>query len=274
MTTATAPQSPARPSGPIMPGVLRAEWAKLASVRSTPLLLLTALVVTVAISAVVTTVYAAQYDPAFAARHTVDPTYWSLDGVIFGQFAIGVLGVLAIGSEYDTGLISTTFTAVPQRRTVFLAKIVVTSTTALATGLASGLGAFLLGQAILSREHVQTTLGDPGVPRAVLGSGLYLAVLAVLAVSLAALIRHSTGAIVALLGLLLVLPALGAVLPASWQHTLAPYLPGNAGLAILHVVPMPNTAAPWTGFTVFCAYTALAFAAALLVLSRRDTLPR
>jgi ABC-2 type transport system permease protein len=274
MTMTTRPQPLARPGGAIMPGVLRSEWTKLSSLGSTRWSLLITVVVAIAVSAIVTSVYASQYDQGFAARHTIDPTYWSLNGLIFAQLAIGVLGVLTMSGEYGTGLISTTFAAIPQRRTVFVAKAVVASAVALAIGTVSSLGAFFLGQSILSGKHIQAGIGDPGVLRAVTGGGLYLAVLAVLALSLGALIRHSAGAIATFLGLLLVLPAVGAILPPSWQDTITPYFPGNAGLAILHVESMANTAEPWTGFTAFCAYAAVTFAAALFVLPRRDTLPK
>jgi hypothetical protein len=274
MTTTEHLQRMAAPTGAITPGVLRAEWTKLTSLRSTRWLLLLTVLLALVVSAVVTSVYASQYDQDFAARHTIDPAYWSLTGLIFAQLAVGILGALTMSGEYGTGLISTTFTAVPQRRTVLIAKAAVVSAVILVVGTVSSLGAFLLGQSVLSGKHIKAGLDDPGVLRAVTGGGLYLAVLAVLALSLGALVRHSAGAIATVLGLLYVLPAIGAILPPSWQDTAVPYFPGNAGLAILHVDPMANAAAPWNGFATFCVYAALAFAAALYVLPRRDALPK
>jgi hypothetical protein len=274
MTTTVTSRPLDRPHGPVLPGVLRAEWTKLRSLRSTFWLLLVALAVSLIVSGIVTAAYASQYTPEFAARHTIDPTYWSLLGLIFAQLAIGVLGVLTMTGEYGTGLIDATFAAVPQRRLTFLAKAIVVAAVALIVGTVCSVSAFLLGQAVLSGKHIQADIAAPGVPRAVACGGLYLAVLSVFALSLGALIRHSAGAIAALLGLLLALPAVGAVLPPSWQRAVTPYFPGNAGLAALHVVPMANTAAPWTGLAAFCGYAAVACAAALWVLPRRDTLPR
>jgi ABC-2 type transport system permease protein len=253
----------------VLPDVLRSEFTKLAGLRSTWWLLGTACVITPAAAVAVTAGYVSHYR-AGPASPAIDPTYWSLDGVFLAQLLIGIVGVLTIGAEFGSGQINVTFTAVPQRRTVFGAKAVVVFTVALAAGWAGGLPAFLIGQAVLSGRHLQAGLGQPGVLRAVLGSGLYLAVLAVLALGLGTLIRHTAGAVATLFALLLVLPAVGVTLPPSWQDTLAPYLPGNAGPAVFHVRPMEHVAAPWAGFGAFCGYTALVALAAVLVLPRRD----
>jgi ABC-type transport system involved in multi-copper enzyme maturation permease subunit len=181
-----------------------------------------------------------------------------------------VLGVLVITAEYSTGMIRTTFSAVPQRDTVLAVKAAVFGATALAVGLLSSFAAFFVGQAILSSKHVGVSISDPNVLRSVVGAGLYLAVLGLLALGIGALIRHSAGAIAAVFGLIFVLPGLVLALPASWSDIISKYLPSNAGNAIFRTVSGRSSLSPWTGFGVFCAYAAVALVAAAVVVKRRD----
>jgi ABC-2 type transport system permease protein len=255
--------------------VLRSEWTKLRSVRSTYWTLLAAAVITIGISVLVTAIYVNQYPGMSASdRAFIDPTHFSLIGVFLAQFAIGVLGVLTITGEYSTGAIRSTLAAVPQRRTVLAAKATVFTGVSLVVGLVSCFAAFFVGQAILSTQGLQAHLGDPGVLRAVAGSGLYLAILGLLALGIGTLLRRSAGAISALFGVILVLPVLVQTLPSSWTDTIARYLPSNAGEAIAHTVqagprvgPMLS---PWGGMGVFMLYAAVALVFASFALHRRD----
>jgi ABC-2 type transport system permease protein len=257
--------------------VVRSEWTKLRSVRSTYWTLLTAVVATVGLSALISAIYANQYSTMSASdKAHFDPTSFSLNGVFLAQLAIGVLGVLIITGEYSTGAIRSTFAAVPQRRTVLAAKATVFSAVTLVVGFVSCFAAFFIGQAILSTQGIQAGLGDPGVVRAVVGSAIYLAVLGLLALGIGTLIRRTAGAIAALVGLLLVLPTLVAVLPSSFSNAVARYLPSNAGQAIAHTVgagPNPRggpSLSPLVGLAVFCIYAAVTLAFAAGVLRRRD----
>jgi ABC-2 type transport system permease protein len=255
--------------------VLRSEWTKLRSVRSTYWTLLAAVVITVGISALVSAIYVNQYPKMSASdRAFFDPTHFSLIGVFLAQFAIGVLGVLTITGEYSTGAIRSTLAAVPQRRTVLAAKATVFTGVSLVVGLVSCFAAFFVGQAILSSQGLQAHLGDPGVLRAVAGSGLYLAILGLFALGVGTLLRRSAGAISALFGVILVLPVLVQTLPSSWTDTIARYLPSNAGEAISHTMqagprigPMLS---PWGGMGVFMLYAAVALVLAGFALHRRD----
>ena len=130
--------------------------------------------------------------------------------------------------------------------------------------------AFFAGQAFLSSQHIQTTISAPGVFRAVLGTGLYLTVVGLIGVALGWIIRHTAGAIGTLFGLLLVLPLLAEALPDSWAPHIVPYLPSNAGQALMAVHQAPDALAPWTGFAVFCSYLVVGVAAAAVLLRRRD----
>jgi len=255
--------------------VLRSEWTKLRTVRSTYWTLLAAAVITVGISALLSAIYVNQYPGMSASdRAFFDPTQFSLIGVFMAQFAIGVLGVLTITGEYSTGAIRSTLAAVPQRRTVLAAKATVFTGVTLVVGLVSCFAAFFVGQAILSTQDIQAHLGDPGVLRAVAGSGLYLAVIGLFALGIGTLLRRSAGAISALFGVILVLPVLVQTLPSSWSDAIAKYLPSNAGEAIVHTVqadprigPMLS---PWAGMGVFMLYAAVALVLAGFALHRRD----
>jgi ABC-2 type transport system permease protein len=215
----------------------------------------------------------------FHDRATFDATRLSLSGVNLAQIAVGVLGVLVITSEYGTGMIRATLSAVPQRRTLLAAKGVVFAVTALIVGLVASFVAYFVTQAILSGQHpaafagrqLQTSISDPGVFRAVAGAGLYLAVLGLLGLGLGTIIRASAGAISALFGLLFVLPILSeTILSSSEQNTINPYLPFNAGREIFTVHPDSGSLGPWSGFGVFCIYAAVALLVAAVVISRRD----
>jgi ABC-2 type transport system permease protein len=257
--------------GPILPDVVRSELTKFRSVRSTYATLAAAFVAAAALGPVQCALYASRYPNVDAhERAHFSAIGLSLNGIQLAQLAIGVLGVLLITSEYATGLIRATFAAVPQRRTVMAAKAIVFTA---ATLIVSEIGcfiAFFAGQAFLSHKHLETHIGDPGVLRAVIGGGLYLAVLGLLALGLGTVIRYSAGAIATLLGLLFVLPGIVGALPQAWQNTINQYLPSNAGQQIFAVRINPFTLQPWAGLGVFCVYAAITLLAGAVLLKRRD----
>ena len=249
--------------------VFTSEWIKLRSLRSTVYTLLAAIVMTVGLGMLFSGVIAnrwAQLDAAERVRF--DPTGVSLRGVFLAQLAIGVLGVLLITGEYSTGMIRATLSAVPKRLPVLWAKAGLFAVVAAITMIPAALVAFLGGQALLGTHG--TTLGASGMARAVIGAGLYLTVVGLLGVGLGFIIRNTAGAIATLFGLLLVLPILGQVLPSSWAKHVVPYLPSNAGQAVMSIHQAPGDLAPWTGFAVFCGYAAAAIIAAAILLKRRD----
>jgi ABC-type transport system involved in multi-copper enzyme maturation permease subunit len=251
--------------------VVLSEWIKLRSLRSTYFTLLAAVALMVGFGYLFSWGVESHWAQQSAAeRATFDPTLTSLRGMYLAQLAVGVLGVLVVTGEYSTGMIRATLAAVPKRLPVLWSKTAVFGGVALVTMVIAALVSFLGGQAILSTQHIQTTLSEPGVLRAVIGTGMYLAVVGVLGVALGTILRNTAGAIATLFGVLLVLPILGALLPSSWRTHITPYLPSNAGQAIMNVVHSSNDMAPWTGFALFCAYTAGALALAAVVLKRRD----
>jgi ABC-2 type transport system permease protein len=257
--------------GPILPAVLRSEFTKFRSVRSTYATLAAAFVAAAALGPVQCALFASRY-PNVEAEEKVEfsAAHLSLGGIQLAQLAIGVLGVLLISSEYTTGMIRATFAAVPQRRTVMAAKAgVFTVVTVLVSEIACFI-AFFAGQAFLAHKHLDAHLGDPGVLRAIIGGGLYLAVLGLLALALGTMIRHSAGAIAALFGILFVLPGIASALPRATQDAVNQYLPSNAGQQIFALRIDPHTLQPWAGFGVFCIYAAVALVAGAVVLVRPD----
>lgn len=250
--------------------VLRSEFLKLRSVRSTFWTLSAAVLADIGLGALTAAVLAGRLSESEKA--TADGVRLALAGIHLSQIAFGVLGVLVITSEYGTGMIRATLSAVPRRRTVLAAKAIVFAATALVVGTASSFGAYFAFQAALpAGDSLKSSLGDPGVLRAVSGGGLYLAMLGLLGLGLGAVIRVSAGAIAMLFGLLFVPPIMLAMLPPSWQSTIGPYAPMQAGEQIYVAASQETSAlAPWTGFGVFTLYAVLALGFGLFLINRRD----
>ncbi|WP_329129129.1 ABC transporter permease subunit [Streptomyces sp. NBC_01476] len=275
-TPATAPTAaPARPAAPrarvTQARVLHSEWIKLRTLRSTFYTLIAAVVALIGFGALFCAVTANRW-PHMSVHERADfnPALTSLRGFFLAQLAVGVLGVLVITGEYATGMIRATLSAVPRRLPVLWAKAALYSAVTWVLMTAGALVAFLIGQALLSSQHIDTSLSAPGVTRTVLGVGFYLTVVALLGVAIGALVRNTAGGIATVFGLLLVLPVLAEALPASWGDRISPYLPGNAGQAVIALHREAHTLAPWTGFGVFCLYALAALAGAAVLLKRRD----
>src|SRR5579872_4324776 len=205
-----------------------------------------------------------------------DPTSVSLTGYFVGQLALGVLGVLTVSAEYGTGSIRSTFAAIPRRPLVLLAKVLVFGAVALVVAEVVSFAAFFIGQALLSGSAPTASLAQPGVVRAVAGGGLYLTVLGLLALGLAAIIRHTAAAITTFVGVLLIVPLVVSAFPASIGHPIGKYLPLVMGEAMTATTPRGAHAdflpsfAPWTGFALLCAYAAGALVIGGIAMVRRD----
>jgi ABC-type transport system involved in multi-copper enzyme maturation permease subunit len=200
----------------------------------------------------------------------------SMFGLLIGQLIIVVLGALTITSEYSTGMVRTSLTAMPRRGTVLAAKGVVFGTVALVTGLITSFAAFFAGQAILAGEHVGISIGAHDVLRMVIGGGLFLAVCGLLSFGIGAILRHTAGAITAGIGLMFVVMILSNFLPgppSGWlgQADFDKWIPFYAGSPIWqNQMTGVNPFSPWVGFGVFCAYAAAAIIAGLVLFKRRD----
>lgn len=279
-------------------GALRSEFTKIRSVRSTYWTLFALVVVCIGIGALFSWGEVQQLHrlasggggvfrngrpgaapvsavATVAARDRGRAATTSLFGLLFGQLIIVVLGALTVTSEYSTGMIRTSLTSMPRRGTIFAAKAAVFGAIALVVGLITTFLAFFVGQAILSTQHVNTTLGQPNVLRTVIGGGLFLAVCGLLAFGIGALLRHTAGAITVSIGLLFVLYILSQFLPGSpsgWfgAADFDKWIPFNAGGGIWERFSGTNMFSPWIGFGVFCGYAAVAIIAGLFLFRKRD----
>ena len=251
--------------------VALSEWTKLWSVRSTRWSLFAAFLFTIGIAALACAVVAHHY-PQMDVREQLNfhPLEVNLAGVQLAQLAIGVLGVLIITAEYSTGMIRASFTAVPKRLAVLWAKVGVFGAVTFALMLPAVLVAFFVGQAILSRHDINTTFGAPHVARVLVGAALYLTVVGLFGLGLGAIVRNTAGGIASFAAIMFVLPPLMNVLPSSWNNAASPYLPLQAGEAILATTPGGHLS-PWLGLALFAGYAAAAIAVAAVLLVRRDT---
>jgi phage-related holin len=275
---------------------MAAEWTKLWSVRSTMWTLVGTVVAVVGLCALST-------GTVNSSEIIGDPTSRSLIGVFLGQLIFGVLGVLVISAEYGTGTIRATLSALPRRPVVLTAKVLVFGAVAVVVSEILTFSAFAVGQALLSAKHAvgssaaiaqrahqlglkvphnlqfalssgSASLGQAGVLRAVVGAGLYLALLGLLALGLATIIRHTAGAISTFVGVVLVLPLIVQALPTSIGNAVARYLPSNIGLVMLSTHGVPDRIgpafSPWVGFALLVLYTVVTLGLGCWVLVRRD----
>jgi ABC-2 type transport system permease protein len=251
--------------------VLRSEWTKLRSVRSTFWALAVTVVLGIALGAVISAAAAHGYArSSVSAKLSWDPTGYSQTGVAIASLAIAVLGVLCVSSEYSSGMIRTSLIAVPKRGRVLAAKSLVLAAVTFVVGEATSFTAFFAGQALISGHAPTAALGDPGVARAVAGAGLYLAALAVLSVAAGTLLRHPAAAIASLMAVLLVLPGIVQALPDSWRNPVTEFWPTLAGTQVTNVHHSAHTLPPWPGFGVMCLFVAIVYAIAWTLLDRRD----
>ena len=265
---APAPSRPAPPGKASFAGLLRSEWTKLRTVRSTVWSLAVVVVISVGVGVLATAETRAHWSPSQAVGF--DATRLSLIGVFFAQLVVGVLGILVVSSEYGTGTIRATLAATPRRPHVLVAKAAVFGAVALVVAEVVAFVSYLVGQALLTAPATHTSLSDPGALRAVIGSGLYLCVLGLFALGLATVIRHTAGAIGAFVGILLVLPLVVSALPSSLSHALVRYLPERIGQNLISAHLHPASFTPWAGFVVLCGYAAAMLVLGGVLLARRD----
>jgi ABC-type transport system involved in multi-copper enzyme maturation permease subunit len=199
-----------------------------------------------------------------------DPTSLSTAGLFFAQLALGVLAILVMTSEYSTGTIRTTMAAVPQRGYTLAAKSLLVGVLSLLLSTALAFGAFFVCHAIFVHYHLAVSITAPGVLRAVVGAALYIAVLTLFAIGLGTIIRHTAGAITALVAIVFIVPIVSQLLPDAWQNNFSRYLPANAGGAITAVVHQSNSLRPWVGFAVFLAWAVASLAVGWFMLRTRD----
>jgi ABC-2 type transport system permease protein len=253
------------------PRVFLSEWTKLRSLRSTRYALLVTAALTIGFGMLAALANVSRWSSMTATEKArFDPLSTSLLGARFALLSIGVLGVMLIAGEYSTGMIRSTFTAVPKRLPVIWGKAGVYAVVALVVTIPSVLIAFFASQAILSSQHIQIAFSVAGVPRAVLGSALYLTLIGLFGMGLGAILRNTAAGISSFVAIMFVLPPLVTILPTSIANSINPYLPSNAGGAIMNIGHQANSLSPWAGLAVFAAYVAATIGAAALLLVKRD----
>jgi ABC-2 type transport system permease protein len=271
LAPAVTPSRPAFTSRVTQAHVLRSEWTKLWSLRSTRWSLLFAVIAMAGLGLLIAAVSMGRWSHLSpqdrASFNSIDR---SLGGYHLAQLAIGVLGVLVISGEYSTGMIRSSLVAVPKRLPVLWAKIAVFASVTFVLMLASAFVAFFGAQAILAEHHVNVSLGHPHALRTLIGTVLFMTVTGVLCVALGTIIRSTAGAIATFAGLLFVLPGIVDILPSEIGNSINPYLPSSAGGSIAKAVPDPHTLSPWGGFALYCGYAIVLLAIAAYLLVRRD----
>jgi ABC-2 type transport system permease protein len=256
-------------------GALRSEWTKIRSVRSTLWSIATMAAIAIGLNALIGWLAVdrrwSSMSPGDRAGLLASPLEQILSGPMsIAQFAVAVIGVMTISSEYATGMIRSTLQAQPRRITVLGAKIIVLGALMLAVGEILSFGAYIVGKAVIA-PHVPVHLDDPGVLRAVIGAGLYIAVLALFSLAAGAIVRHTAGAITSVLGLMLVISNLTGLLPDSWGHHVNAWMPTNAGSLVYQQFVAPkHLLTAWQGLGVFAAETAVLMIVAAYLLRRRD----
>ena len=276
MTTAAIPAIPARTRAvpaatrrPGLPETIRSEFTKIISVRSTYWTLL---------AFVAASIGWAGLDCAGIVSHGIDGGFNATEASLTGQVALGeliivVLGALVITSEYSTGMIRTSLAVMPRRSTLYAAKAIVFAAVTLTISLITSFVDFFVGQAILSSKHYNATLGQPGVLRSIFLSAAIVMVFGLLAYGAGAIIRHTAGAITAILGVVFLIPLLAQALPNAWFADLQRWLPGGGALEpIARSTPpiSPHLFSAWGEFAVFSGYAAVLLALGAWLFIRRD----
>jgi hypothetical protein len=250
--------------------VLAFEWIKLRSVRSNYLTLLISAIATVGATAVAARAVAAAAAPLPGGTITALSASF-LGYAEYAVIPVSVLAVLQFTAEYTSGLIGTTFCAVPRRWAALAGKAAVTGGAALIAGEVLAFACFWLTQAMLSGRHHGVSLAQPGVPGAVLAGGFVLCACALTALGLGAVIRHTPGAIMAALMAIYGVAALCLVLPSPWKDDLGRFTMAFAATQVVALHPQPGLLPPAASMLVIVAWPAAALLAAGLVITRRGT---
>ena len=269
-------------------GVIASEFTKIRSVRSTYFTIAALVVVSVGIATLI----------GFGISQTIHNQPWQKAGTDgtqsilipffeLGQLIIAVVGAMAITSEYSTGMIRTSLTAMPRRGTVYLAKLIVLTVVSFVISVVTSFLAFFVGSLTLGNSGVAGSLfhnvtvprdvnmspgpgGPNGQPHyqfigsevitpahvltAIIGSALFVTVVALIAFGLGAIIRHTAGAITSAIGLMFVLSIIVQILPQTWRDDIIRFMPDAAGRVISSTLPqhddMVHLWSTWPQFLV------------------------
>lgn len=271
MTTLTANNQTGRtvPHGSSFGRVLNSEWIKFRSLRSTVILLFSAVVMMIGIGTLGAWGIASAAEDAQPSAPGMIHTMPS-GGLSFAQLLIGALAVLLISSEFGTGMIRSTMIAVPKRIPALAAKGVVISLIAYIVGTVAALATYFAIQPILATQEMEFALDAEGVLGSIFSIGLYLSFVALIGLALGALLRNSAGGIVTLIALLMVVPTALDIIPGEFASDIAKYLPSNAGTQLIATQVADDALTQFQGGLVMGAWAVIPLIAAIVVLKRRD----
>ncbi|WP_328731475.1 ABC transporter permease [Streptomyces caniferus] len=250
--------------------VIRSEWTKIRSVRSTVWTLGIAVVVTIGLGVLICSLTSKDFNSMPArSRLAFDATNVSFAGMGLGQLAMIVFGVLVVSNEYSTGMIRASLAAVPQRGTFLFSKLLVATALVFVVGLVTSFVTFFAGQSALG--DLRAYIGDPGVLRAVIGGGLYMTLIALFAMAVATMLRSPLLSLGILMPFFFLISNILRNVPATQK--IGRFLPDQAGAKIMQVVTPVNDDVPygpWGGLGIMIVWTAAALIGGYVVLKKRD----
>lgn len=279
-TQATSPQAPPATDDVRLtfPRVVRSEWIKFRTLRSTIWTLAITLVLMVGIVTLFAAIFASQAGASESTEGDGGSIIVFMIAASMAQLAVTVLGVLVITGEYTTGMIRSTLAAVPQRLPALWAKgVVLTASIFVVSAVAVAISLGVM-QIFLGADGLAPDLDNPESVRILLGTVLYLSAIALFAFAIGAILRHSAAALATVLGLLLVVENL-FLIPWKPLQLLSPFLPGTAGMKIMtpqvQIDAMSQGAVgvvlgPWQGLAVLLAWVAVLLTAAAMLMRRRN----
>lgn len=249
--------------------LVRSEYLKLRTLRSTWILLLVTLVILAGLSALFAF---GGYESAGtknpipeSALHTAPVV-----GLAFGQLVVASFGAVMIGGEYASGMIRSTMTAAPKRLPALYAKALVLGVIALLLGIIGGLAGWAVAQPILAQKDLDFPLTTDGVPGIILGLGIYLALAALLGMAIGFLLHNSAASIVTVIGLLLIVPIIFAAIPLDFLNDMNPYLPSESGDQMTAIDTSDDKFNQWQGGLIMAAWAFVLLVAASIRLKARD----
>ncbi|WP_173924221.1 ABC transporter permease [Agromyces sp. Marseille-P2726] len=259
-------------------GVLRSEWIKLRTLRSTVWSYLFVIVLTLGMALVMSLTIANGMGGEMDARGMPDAAQTelfvqsSVFGVYLAQLVVAVLGVLVVTGEYSTGMIRSTLAAVPTRLPALAAKAAVLFVATFVVGVVSTVGAYFVSTAVYSGYGLSASITDSDVFMPLLGAALYLALLAVFALGVGTMVRSSAGGIGIVLALILVVPVVLQMIPADWAQSVVPYLLSDAGTSMFAPESMTggDSMGAWQSLLVVLGWVAASATGAAVLLTKRD----
>jgi hypothetical protein len=250
--------------------VLKSEWIKIRSVRSTVWAVVAMAAALIGGAAFAAVGIVVRDSPPAATAVAIDPSGGTLSGTGLAQLAVIAFGVVAVTGEYRTRMIRSSVAAVPTRRPLVWGKAAVVAASATVVSLAALLLSFLVASLVVASEGLSLSLITPGVARAMIGAALALGLTGALATGFGWLLRNTAAGVFLLLAVFYVVPTLATLLPRPVGEKLVPFLPNNTVAAVTQVAPVEGALPPGAGLAVYAGYAVITLLAAALVLRRRD----